>query len=259
MGVGVPILPIVVGSLIPVALIQQLQAIRIGEDVAQLKSALSEDIIGARVDDAARAGHPGFESVGLPERRAQAIAGHARDALRRGGGRVRQRGAISSFALPESPPPHPIWRERDGPMHRSRFLHEQLYEERRVLGELAAKHGCSLILDPAASGHKKIGPAAVKVRLATLRSFLLNEESYSDVRVVLRRRTEAGNLLIVGDWFAAESLTPAEGGYRQTLLTWHAPTVLDRIKEFDSQFSSSREISRREAAAIIERETALKV
>jgi hypothetical protein len=125
-------------------------------------------------------------------------------------------------------------------MQRGRYLYEQLYGERRVLGELAAKHGCSLILDPIASGHEKYRPAAVKIRLETLRSFLMNEKSCSDLRVIVRR-----------------SLTPAEGGYRQTLFTWHAPTVLDRIKEFDSYFnSSSDELSRQEAAAIIECEIA---
>ena len=85
MGVGVPILPIVVGRLVPVALIQQLQAIRIDQEPAELKGLLTEDVIAARVDDAASTRHASFEVVDLPERRAETIVGHARDAQRRGG------------------------------------------------------------------------------------------------------------------------------------------------------------------------------
>jgi hypothetical protein len=257
MGVNVPILPIVAGKLGPVALIQQLQAIRIDHEPAQLKDLLTAPVIAARVDDAARTGHATFEAVDHPERRAQAIVEHARDAQRRGGGRIRQIGAITSFALPDVPPPDPIWRERDDPMQRSGFLHEQLYKERKVLGELAARDGCSLIIDPAASGHERLSAAARKIRLETLKAFLLNEQSFPDVRVVVRHRSDPGNLLIVGDWMCAQSITPAAGGYRQTLFTWHAPTVLARIKEFDSVFSSCRqETGRQEAASMLAEEIA---
>jgi len=43
-------------------------------------------------------------------------------------------------------------------------------------------------------------------------------------------------LTIVGDWFVAESLVPRPEGYRQTVFSWHAPTVLRWVSAFDQQF-----------------------
>ncbi|HKQ03771.1 MAG TPA: toll/interleukin-1 receptor domain-containing protein [Blastocatellia bacterium] len=261
MGVGVPILPIVIGNIAPVALIQQLQAIRIGEDVGQLRSVLTEGLVDARIEDGAKTAHPNYESIDHPERRTQMIVQYARDVQRRGGGRIRQRGAMSSFALPELPPAHSIWRERDGRVQRSRFLYEQLCQERLVLGEVVARYGCDIVIDPTVE-LKAYGSEARRIRLEQLRKFLLDEERYPDVRVAVRPRTEPGNLLIVGDWFYAESIMPVDGaGYRQTLVTWHAPTVWARIKEFDREFTNilksqgiTNEQSRSKAAAAIEAE-----
>jgi hypothetical protein len=262
MGVGVPILPIVIGKIAPVALIQQLQAIRIGEDIDQLRSLLTEDMVNARIEDSSKIAHPNFESLDHPERRTQMIVHHTRDAQRRGGGRIRQRGAMSSFALPEEAPNNSIWRERDGLVQRSRFLYDQLFQERLVLGEIAAQYGCDIIIDPTVE-LKAYGPEARRIRLEQLRRFLLDEDRYPDVRVAVRTRTEPGNLLIVGDWFYAESILPVAGaGYRQTLLTWHAPTVWARIKEFDREFRDilksqkiGNEQSRFKAATAIDAET----
>jgi TIR domain-containing protein len=261
MGVGVPILPIVIGNAAPVALIQQLQAIRISEDVEQLRSALTEDFVKARVEDGAKTAHPNYESLDHPERRTLMIVQHTRDAQRRGGGRIRQRGAMSSFALPELSPDNSIWRERDGLVQRSRFLQDQLYQERLVLGEIAAQYGCDLIIDPTVE-LKAYGPEARRIRLEQLRRFLADKERHPDVRTAVRTRTEPGNLLIVGDWFYAESVMPVDGaGYRQTLVTWHAPTVWARIKEFDRELRDilksqriSDEQSRFKAAAAVEAE-----
>jgi len=217
-------------------LIQQLQAVRIGDDIDQLRSVLTEETVHARIEDGAKTAHPNYESLDHSERRTQVIVQYTRDAQRRGGGRVRQRGALSSFNLPDVPPDNDIWRERDGLVPRSQFLHNQLYQERLVLGELVSEYGCDLIIDPTVE-LKAYGPAARRIRLEQLRRFLLDEEKYTDVRVAVRRRTAPGNLLIVGDWFYAESITPVDGaGYRQTLLTWHAPTVWARLKEFDREF-----------------------
>ncbi|PYP82102.1 MAG: hypothetical protein DMF61_27360 [Blastocatellia bacterium AA13] len=42
---------------------------------------------------------------------------------------------------------------------------------------------------------------------------------------------------MVGDWFVAESLIPRAGeGYRQTIFSWHAPTVLRWMRKFDEEF-----------------------
>jgi len=57
------------------------------------------------------------------------------------------------------------------------------------------------------------------------------------VRVVIRRGGLRGSLVLVGDLFLAEAVAPYYGGgYRQTTFTWHAPTVLARMREFDDDF-----------------------
>ena len=115
-----------------------------------------------------------------------------------------------------------------------------------------------MIIDPGAGGHERLSAAARSIRLQTLLTFLKDEQSCPDVRVAVRQRSDPGNLLIVGDWMCAQSIAPAAGGYRQTLFTWHAPTVLARIKEFDLQFSSCRsEAGRQAAVSMLEREIAL--
>ena len=59
-----------------------------------------------------------------------------------------------------------------------------------------------------------------------------------DFRIVVVDDPLPGNLLVLGDWFVAESTTPVGGmGYVQTVGTWHAPTVLRRKDEFDHDFS----------------------
>ncbi|MFY9822678.1 MAG: toll/interleukin-1 receptor domain-containing protein [Thermoanaerobaculia bacterium] len=254
MGASVPVLPIVVGDVEPVALIEQLHALRVHR-VAELKNGLTEAVIHRRVEEAAES-RPGiFECIDLPERRSQVIARYAREAQRNGGGRIRHRGAMTSFALPDLPPDDPIWRERDGKVHRSRYLHEQQHQERLALGKLAAKYRCDLVISPSIP-LKENGPKARRIRLETLKQFLLDEQAYPDVNVVVQDHDKSDNLLIVGDFFCAESITPEGGvGYKQTIFTWHAPTVLAKLREFDSQFArSAGRKSRQDAVAAIDRE-----
>jgi hypothetical protein len=260
MGANVPVLPLVVGDVEPVALIEQLHALRVHR-VAELKSGLTEAVIHRRVEEAAES-RPGiFECIDLPDRRSQKIAQYAREAQwhaqRHGDGKVRHRGAMTSFALPDLPPDNPIWRKRDGKVQRSQYLHEKQQQERLALGELVEKHGCDLVINPAVP-LKKYGRKARRIRLKTLRQFLLDEQRYPDVNVVVQEHDQSDNLLIVGDFFCAESITPEDGrGYKQTIFTWHAPTVLAKIREFDSQFiRSAGSKSRHGAVAAIEREMA---
>jgi hypothetical protein len=221
-------------------------------------------MVNERIEDGAKMGHPNFESIDLPERRAQAIVRHARDAKRRGGGLIRQRSGMTSFSIPEVLPPAPIWEKRDGKVKRSQLLHERLFQEREILGEIVSQHGCDLIIDPGVK-LERYGSDARRIRLQLLKEFLHDEKRFSDVRVLVQPRAEPGNILIVGDWFYAESITPQDGvGYRQTLFTWHAPTVLARIKLFDQQFRSGLEVqgirderSRFEAENIVDQEIRL--
>jgi hypothetical protein len=111
-----------------------------------------------------------------------------------------------------------------------------LWHERLALEEHARAAGCRLILDPTVELPEN-GPHARRVRLQTLVAFL-NSMSDEKLDVAIRPRTEPGNRLLVGDWFSAESLTPRPGGYRQTVFTWHAPSVLRELRHFDRVFQA---------------------
>lgn len=50
------------------------------------------------------------------------------------------------------------------------------------------------------------------------------------------------SITIVGDWFSAESVSAKIGeGYRQTIFTRHAPSMITKIADFDSEFNEHLE------------------
>ena len=60
----------------------------------------------------------------------------------------------------------------------------------------------------------------------------------SQIRVMMTPHAREANLTIVGDWFSAESMSPKPGeGHRQTVFTWHAPSVLQSMRRFDDEFN----------------------
>ena len=148
---------------------------------------------------------------------------------------MRSRSGLTSFALPDLEVGGPEWDERDGDMVRDLPHRKLLREERRVLEQHARGKGCSLIIDP--TFKLANGPRAKRRRILTLVQFLSGMPD-KRVRAVVRRRAPAdpANVLLLGDWFQATSVSPRPRvGYRETLLTWHAPTVRRGIHEFDEE------------------------
>ena len=88
---------------------------------------------------------------------------------------------------------------------------------------------------------KKRSTAATRLRFGLMIEFL---ESATDnmVQAAIPDKENRGliqkNLVIVGDWFAAEAVVPyyQGGGYLQTVFTHHGPTVLRKTEEFDQDF-----------------------
>lgn len=265
MGMGVPLLPAAVGEL-PGQMIEQLQALSIGSDLAELSAeridALTEatagrlaadlaekltgDLIESRVLNS-RLSSPSFFTIDHPERRTELICEYTREVrelLRhlpdcRGAAgehlRLRHSGAFSSFSLPDAPPDDPIWFEHGGLVPGSAYYYELLWEERKALEQYARDWGCDLMIDPAIGLKGNDIPARI-VRLGVLADFLRRSDD-AGLRVLIKPMAEPGNVIIVGDWFYAESLAPKKGaGYRQTSFTWHAPTVLNRVRRFRERF-----------------------
>jgi hypothetical protein len=254
MALNIPVLPVAIGNL-PGEMIAQLQAIKVESDLIDLKKRLLETNIERLVFPSPTTVHSGVVVAELPEKRTELIANYAIWLIEQGKfGKLRQRGALSSFCIPDVSIDDPIWRLRDGINPRSDYYHQLQREERRALELHARRSGCLLVIDPTIDFSTR-GPKSTWARLSILLEFL---KSITDdkVKVVMSRSAREESLTIVGDWFEAYSLVPRSEGYRQTVFSWHAPTVLNSIKKFDNHVSDLYEKSGMEANA--SRKTAIK-
>lgn len=235
MGVGVPTLPLAIGAL-PRGIIQGLHALVIKHDLSDLKKLLTIETIDHVVNEARDQSYAIFACAALPEERAAMLADYAEKVLDlRQYGKVRQCGALSSFCIPTEQVTNPVWDKREGKFFRTPFARGLQQKERLALEKHAQKCGCDLIISPSIS-FRQYGPGVRKARLETLRSFLAKMPD-DKVRVVIQEEISSQNLLIIGDWFVAESISPRPTvGYFQTVATRHAPTVLNRVAEFDVKF-----------------------
>ncbi len=243
MGVGVPILPIAADDTYPDALIHDLHAQRLDPHSMEDAQSLLEGAIKQRVRSRYTYEPENYTVAHSQERRMECIIKFAEEAHQLGGGRVRQHAALTSFHLPTTRPVEnlktDIWKRRDGLLNRNHHMHEQLFRERKVLGKLANDSGCTLIMSPSVR-LKKYGDEALLLRQRELLSFLRNDGT-QDVTPVVLPDPGSRNILIIGDWFYVESRDPGPtSNYKHTFFTWHAPTVLKKIEEFDDNFEAIR-------------------
>jgi TIR domain-containing protein len=240
MAINIPVLPVAFGNL-PGEMISQLQAISVKLNSAdefdetdlieQLKCINIEQLV---IPAPARSGAI-VEVADYPEERTEMMSRCANRVKEFGSYvHLRQRGALSSFSIPNRALNDPVWDLRGDSSH---FYRKHLRNERMALEQHARQCGCSLILDPdaALARMNKDHPKRISARLSTLLEFL---DSMPDEKVqVVITRAQEGNLTILGDWFVAESQAPRPGeGYRQTVFSWHAPTVLKELRRFDQEF-----------------------
>jgi hypothetical protein len=235
---NIPVLPIALGSL-PAEIIAQLQAISVEPDLSDLAERLQEANIEQVVFPPPLSPRSIVEVVDWPETRTELMGQYANRVIEfNAHGKVRQRGGLSSFSIPDKDVDHPIWKWRDGNSPRSRYYHN-LQREERVALESHARFdgcGCDLIIDLTLDFTQLGRSDVTSCRLKPLLEFLETMND-SNARVVMSERARSGNLTIVGDWFVAESQVPRPGeGYRQTVFNWHAPTVLRAQRRFDREF-----------------------
>jgi hypothetical protein len=237
MALNVPILPVTVDIPRPGEMLADLHAIQVGVDLNGLETELSKKTVADLVAEFRDTKFAQFESAELPEDRARMLAEYTEQAFKLNGGPslVRQKGALSSFHIPNVPINDAEWRDRWGEVPRSEFLRKQQLRERKAFQRHAEGCGCRIMIDPLIS-YKAQGPAARLARLTTLLRFLENADDNTHV-AIFEEKQYRGNLTIVGDWFAAESVSVSSSkGYRQTIFTRHAPSMVTRIQEFDDEF-----------------------
>lgn len=257
MALNLPILPVAIDD-VPGQMISGLKAVVARRDLSDFRDILAAIDLEELVDACQGQTFTNVEVSDWAERRAELLARNARRVIEMNAyGRVRQRASLSSFSIPDKDPSNPIFRKRDGLAPRSPYYHHLLREERRALEEHARAAGCDLIVDPDFCLERN-GPEATQTRLRILLEFLRSMPD-DKLRVALSPRARDGNLTLVGDWFSAESVSPRPGeGHRQTIFTWHAPTVLQCVRRFDEEFADlERETGSSRAAAIAKVEAVL--
>jgi hypothetical protein len=235
MGRNIPVLPLSLGP-VPEGMTSGVQAV-VREDMGALLLALTRTEIDQLVDQAQAVAS--YECADLAETRTPAIIEHCKQVkqLRRDREHpLRHRAAFGSFSIPSNPD-DPIFRDRFDGVPYNRHRAQFLSAERRELEAYAKLFGCDLVLYPSVA---RLPKPATEARIQVLKSFLRDiQEARALVRVAFDERALDENLIVLGDWFFAESQTPRlSEGFRHTTITCHAPTVLKRIEEFELQFSS---------------------
>ncbi len=233
MALNIPVLPVTRDTL-PGEMIQTLHAIQLSEDMSRVREQLSMKVFENLINRYRDISYALFQCAELAEDRAMMMAGYAEKVSSLDMyGCVRQKGALSSFHIPDKVITDPVWKERYAPFTRSDHHCRCQRNERLALEKHARENGCRLIIDPYMIKGKH-SAAAQLVRIRSLIEFL---ESMPDdkVQIVVSKDTKE-SLTIVGDWFMAESVSvTVTQGYRQTIFTRHAPSIQNRIDLFDHE------------------------
>ena len=235
---NVPVLPISNGRM-PGQMIQELQAVIWEEGKywrRKNKPKFTRKVFDSLIRRAQLESQALFECAQYQEERTALMVSYAKRVLDLGAnGHVRQKGALSSFHIPDRPITHSDWDERYGSRKPSDYRCRLQRDERLVLEEHARQCGCSLIIDPALT-YRKYGKVARKARLKELLTFL---ESMPDQLVYIainEKMPTSGNITMVGNWFFAESISASIGkGYQQTVFTRHAPSIQAKVELFDRE------------------------
>ena len=238
MALNVPVLPITKDR-IPGEMIQQLLAVQLSGDSEILKKQLSKEVFAQLVERAQKTCKPLFECAEYREDRTPMMIEYSTKIIELGYyGEVLQKGGLTSFHIPNQPVSHPDWKRRYGRLFSEHRCMQQR-EERQILEMHAKNCGCRLIIYPYLT-YKIYGSEARKTRIRNLIEFLKSME-YIDEKVkvaISKPKSKEHYLTIVGDWFAAESVSSTMGeGIRQTIFTRHAPSVRNRIDLFDQEFN----------------------
>jgi len=244
LGIGIAVFTVAVGAVSPGMTGDQQAAVVSAKLTArELASYLDERTITTKVEEAGDTAGAVFKPVAYTGGRAREFEACMKRLVRdmQAYGVIRQDGAMTSFNIPRSAVTSKEWDDREGVEKRTREVREALRAERLAFEEHARHAGCKLIIDPSVTFEKegRHGARVRRTRLMTLRQFLVSAAPYDEkVKIVSRPREDTPNVTIVGDWFMGLAQVGAKRprGYPQTDFTWHAPTVLNYLRQFDEKF-----------------------
>ena len=233
---NVPVLPLVRGVL-PGQMLGEYTPLELPDSIEAIGSQLSHEVLGKVAKRYRHSRYALYRCADLTEDRAQMLASYSDDVQSMGFcGCVRQKGGLSSFHIPDEPLTNAVWLDRNGGHDRGDFHNQCQREERIALERHAREEGCRIIVKPSIP-YEKWGPEARRVRLQTLIEFLNSMPDDKAQVAVDETMSVEQSLTMVGNWFAAESVSATIGhGFRQTIFTRHAPSVESRAELFDKEF-----------------------
>jgi hypothetical protein len=232
----IPSVPVCVGK-VPNGMLAMAHSIVVNDSLDGLDDKLAAIDFEALVERAATDWLPPGETALEPEQRAVLIARHAEKAWQVIGPscvRIKGRG-LTSFSIPDEPPENPVWIARYGGTPRGTYSRQLFRQERQALARHARTAGLRLIVNVGFDFDTHFGVGTKRARLTVLMQFLESLELPEDkVRVAVVQEHSLSQIVAVGDWFVAESLTSVPGrGVLHSVFTAHPPTVNMRIAEFD--------------------------
>ena len=238
---NIPVLPVAWGRL-PDEMLRELHAVVLPDAEEEHKPELCRNLTREAVDSLLRGyleeANVLYETAPLSEDRAMLMARYAGEVSQMGKmGVLRQKGGLSSLAIPDVVISHPVWRQRYGDKFKGEFHCRCQRDERLALERHARAAGFKLIVDPGLK-YGTFGPKARRARLETLISFLSSIDDDPKYQVAFHReRGTHQSVTILGDWFYAESVSSSlERGFIQTIFTRHAPSMQAKIDLFDREF-----------------------
>lgn len=234
---NVPVLPIVIGK-VPkrLGMITQVQAVVISPKnrCKELKSKLGNKNLEILLRQAQERLTAVFRCDGDDRVKANLIAESANELLANSqSGKIMQRSTLTSFSLPMRMHDQ-YWQ---GIKDRNDFFWFVL-DERKALQEFADREGCDLIIDPcyAQPGYRVDIQCA---KLYTLRKFLRRNVDNDKFRVIVDRFERSESEIIIGNhWMAHSAAVATMETERETISTWHAPTIWRCYKGFQDEFQT---------------------
>ncbi|MFN8527512.1 MAG: toll/interleukin-1 receptor domain-containing protein [Anaerolineae bacterium] len=251
---NIPVLPLSIGGL-PTEMLSSIQAIVTDADLTGLEAKFRAFDFDHLVVPPPPKPYGIIEIADTPLDRAKLIANGAQWCSDTGKpSLVRVQSRIGVFGVPDLPSDHPIWKIREGSHERDAALRQWQREERRTLDRLVKLYGGRLIVDlnQRSADTDPLGWEAHKTRLLIFREFLLDIPP-EKIEIANDRRGEDGSIVIIGDYFFAESRRRQARGYEHTSFVSHAPTVLRKIHQFDRIFDElPQKLTRDETVKLLE-------
>lgn len=242
-GLKIPCVPLCIGE-VPYGMIAMKHAIVLNDLNAQeLRGTIERAKFKNLVESAAKPFTAPSDCVQEAEDRADKIVQYADEALDHFGPcNVRIQGGLGSFSLPDAPDYDDVWKARYGCMPRTPSSYKKFREERRSLERHAQVAELRMLLniglDYDGGGY---GEGATRTRMSILLEFLESLKGpAANVQIALVTIHPPDLMLSVGDWFIAESSSARMvRGVVQTVFTVHAPSVGNRLAEFDRHLNKT--------------------